>query len=237
MEDPTTRKTRLQALRAAATAAGGGEDGDGAALVEPVLKFRNYAPAADERIQHEKLEPARVPEFEEVKVDADAVLVGDAEVCVLACMGWRDFVDGGQHVQLHPTVAAWSCRILHGIEPQLQTSSQAATALQHHRAGLHLPAQLRPPTPRCAPTLLQEVLINVAPKKANWDLRRDIADKLARLERQTQVRRGRYRRSSVRDTASAQISVGQSCLPHRLLQGAMIKLTQQENQLREEGAK
>ncbi|PSC74530.1 nucleolar complex 3-like protein isoform X2 [Micractinium conductrix] len=126
MEDPTTRKTRLQALRAAATAAGGGEDGDGAALVEPVLKFRNYAPAADERIQHEKLEPARVPEFEEVKVDADAVLVGDAE----------------------------------------------------------------------------EVLINVAPKKANWDLRRDIADKLARLERQTQ--------------------------------GAMIKLTQQENQLREE---
>ena len=35
----------------------------------------------------------------------------------------------------------------------------------------------------------QEVLINVAPKKANWDLRRDIADKLARLERRTQVRR------------------------------------------------
>lgn len=31
--------------------------------------------------------------------------------------------------------------------------------------------------------------MNVAPKKANWDLRRDIADKLARLERRTQVRR------------------------------------------------
>lgn len=33
----------------------------------------------------------------------------------------------------------------------------------------------------------QEVLINVAPKKANWDLRRDIAGSLARLERRTQV--------------------------------------------------
>jgi hypothetical protein len=33
----------------------------------------------------------------------------------------------------------------------------------------------------------QEVLLNVAPKKANWDLRRDIAPKLARLERRTQV--------------------------------------------------
>ncbi|GAB4814876.1 hypothetical protein N2152v2_001922 [Parachlorella kessleri] len=33
----------------------------------------------------------------------------------------------------------------------------------------------------------EEVLVNVAPKKANWDLRRDIADKLARLERRTQA--------------------------------------------------
>ncbi len=33
---------------------------------------------------------------------------------------------------------------------------------------------------------LQDVSISVAPKKANWDLRRDIADKLARLERRTQ---------------------------------------------------
>ena len=41
--------------------------------------------------------------------------------------------------------------------------------------------------------LLQEVLINVAPKKANWDLRRDIADKLAKLERRTQVRGGAAR--------------------------------------------
>lgn len=33
----------------------------------------------------------------------------------------------------------------------------------------------------------EEVLINVAPKKANWDLRRDIATKLALLERRTQT--------------------------------------------------
>jgi len=32
----------------------------------------------------------------------------------------------------------------------------------------------------------EEVLINVAPKKANWDLRRDIAGKLAKLDRRTQ---------------------------------------------------
>ncbi|KAL4539454.1 hypothetical protein Ndes2437B_g02172 [Nannochloris sp. 'desiccata'] len=32
----------------------------------------------------------------------------------------------------------------------------------------------------------EEVVVNVAPKKANWDLRRDIAPKLAKLERRTQ---------------------------------------------------
>jgi coiled-coil domain-containing protein 12 len=32
----------------------------------------------------------------------------------------------------------------------------------------------------------EEVIVNVAPKKANWDLRRDIAPKLAKLERKTQ---------------------------------------------------
>jgi coiled-coil domain-containing protein 12 len=33
---------------------------------------------------------------------------------------------------------------------------------------------------------LQEILVNVAPKKPNWDLRRDIAKKLEKLERRTQ---------------------------------------------------
>lgn len=32
----------------------------------------------------------------------------------------------------------------------------------------------------------QEVLINVAPKKANWDLKRDVEGKLEKLERRTQ---------------------------------------------------
>lgn len=32
----------------------------------------------------------------------------------------------------------------------------------------------------------EDILVNVAPKKANWDLRRDIADKLTKLERKTQ---------------------------------------------------
>ncbi|EFN51770.1 hypothetical protein CHLNCDRAFT_139725 [Chlorella variabilis] len=77
----------------------------------PKLRFRNYAVAAQEQIEHQRVEPARVPEFKEVKVDVAAVLGDDPE----------------------------------------------------------------------------EVLVNVAPKKANWDLRRDIADKLARLERRTQA--------------------------------------------------
>ncbi|KAI7845567.1 hypothetical protein COHA_000856 [Chlorella ohadii] len=113
-------------MRAEAAAAGEAADGDAAAVPaaeqqqadgqqqeagEPVLRFRNYAPVADERIQHEKVAPAKVPEFEEVTVDVDAVLGDDPE----------------------------------------------------------------------------EVLINVAPKKANWDLRRDIAGSLARLERRTQA--------------------------------------------------
>ena len=33
---------------------------------------------------------------------------------------------------------------------------------------------------------LQDVLVNVAPKKPNWDLRRDVARKLEKLERRTQ---------------------------------------------------
>lgn len=32
----------------------------------------------------------------------------------------------------------------------------------------------------------QELLLNIAPKKANWDLKRDVAAKLDKLERRTQ---------------------------------------------------
>jgi coiled-coil domain-containing protein 12 len=31
-----------------------------------------------------------------------------------------------------------------------------------------------------------DAILNVAPKKANWDLRRDVAKKLEKLERRTQ---------------------------------------------------
>ncbi|CAK0787017.1 hypothetical protein CVIRNUC_010233 [Coccomyxa viridis] len=46
--------------------------------------------------------------------------------------------------------------------------------------------------PVVEPSVVQEVqgegeaIINVAPKKANWDLRRDVAKKLEKLERRTQ---------------------------------------------------
>lgn len=32
----------------------------------------------------------------------------------------------------------------------------------------------------------QELLVNIAPKKANWDLKRDVQPKLDKLERRTQ---------------------------------------------------
>ena len=35
-------------------------------------------------------------------------------------------------------------------------------------------------------SLSQELLLSVAPKKPNWDLRRDVEPKLAKLERRTQ---------------------------------------------------
>lgn len=32
---------------------------------------------------------------------------------------------------------------------------------------------------------MQELLVNIAPKKANWDLKRDVQPKLDKLERRT----------------------------------------------------
>lgn len=37
----------------------------------------------------------------------------------------------------------------------------------------------------CVPTLVQELLASMAPKKANWDLKREIEPRLAKLERRT----------------------------------------------------
>ena len=147
MEDAATRRARLKKLREAAEALEQVDQPDSGAAAaeeiapkekaeaeEPTLKFRNYAPK-DEKIAHEKVrnndhlinnmieihvlifqfmilqvEAAKAPEFEEIKVDLDAVI---------------------------------------GHAPE-------------------------------------EVIINVAPKAANYDLRRDIAPKLAKLERRTQ---------------------------------------------------
>lgn len=79
--------------------------------------------------------------------------------------------------------------------PALPAAHSAGCLPQHlhlprfHPTLLHRHQPLTPPAwPALpAPPWVQEVLINVAPKKANWDLRRDIADKLARLERHTQA--------------------------------------------------
>eukprot|EP00536_Pseudo-nitzschia_multiseries_P001980 jgi/Psemu1/235230/estExt_Genewise1.C_260126 len=42
------------------------------------------------------------------------------------------------------------------------------------------------PTQSSAQSQQETTVANLAPKKSNWDLKRDIADKLARLERRTQ---------------------------------------------------
>lgn len=98
-------------------------------------------------------------------------------------------------------------------------------------------------TPQCMrpPVLLcQEVLIDVAPKKANWDLRRDIAGKLTKLERRTQVR------TCAAGTNSRPLNMQRHCHqqtpdPHVLgdsalspPQAAMIKLMQQEEARRQQ---
>lgn len=97
-----------------------------------------------------------MPEFEEVKVDVDAVLGEDPEVGAVP----------------H-----------HGCNPGWRRPLAACPVRPH-------PVSSPPPAALSAPLLcraVQEILVNVAPKKANWDLRRDIADKLTRLERRTQV--------------------------------------------------
>eukprot|EP00887_Chlorella_sp_A99_P001684 scaffold8.g1684.t1 len=151
MED---RKARLARLREEAAAAGEVDEGRQAEqqpAEEPTLKFRNYA-AKDDAV-----EPAKVPEFEEVKVDPEAVLGGE---------------DG------------------------------------------------------------EELLINVAPKKANWDLRRDIAGQLAKLERRTQaamiklMQQEEARRlaeeGGVADATEAQ---GEDAAPHARLDGQFAATT------------
>ncbi|BDA50416.1 probable coiled-coil domain-containing protein 12 [Coccomyxa sp. Obi] len=113
MEAAADRKARLKALKEAAASAEHSQTSTSAPSAqadEPVLKFRNYA-VKDTRIEHQTIEAAQAPEYQE-------------------------------------------------------------------------------PVPE--PSIVQEiqgegdVLLNVVPKKANWDLRRDVEKKLAKLERRTQ---------------------------------------------------
>lgn len=104
MEDAAARKARLKRLREEADAT---QAAEAAAVEEPKLKFRNYAPR-DEKIEHETVAQPEVKDFEPPKIEIEQ------------------------------------------------------------------------------PAEEEELLVNVAPKKPNWDLRRDIAKKLEKLERRTQ---------------------------------------------------
>jgi len=59
--------------------------------------------------------------------------------------------------------------------------------IEHEVVAPALPPEYKAPEPEAAVKKRpQDVLANVAPKKPNWDLRRDVEKKLAKLERRTQ---------------------------------------------------
>ena len=67
MEAAADRKARLKALKAAAASADATEPSTSAPSAqgdEPVLKFRNYA-VKDSRIEHQTIEAAQAPEYQE----------------------------------------------------------------------------------------------------------------------------------------------------------------------------
>ena len=77
--------------------------------------------------------------------------------------------------------------------PRAQESSTAqVTSSMALQDALHEAEQQNPVEPKEAPTTNSssttqpDTVIDLAPKKINWDLKRDIADKIAKLERRTQ---------------------------------------------------
>lgn len=64
------------------------------------------------------------------------------------------------------------------------------SAFQWPSAALHCSPRITPspfpPHCRPSPSPSQELLVNIAPKKANWDLKRDVQPRLDKLERRTQ---------------------------------------------------
>jgi hypothetical protein len=67
MEDAAARKARLKRLREEADATQAAEP---AAVAEPKLKFRNYAPR-DEKIEHEPVAQPEVKDFEAPQIEPE----------------------------------------------------------------------------------------------------------------------------------------------------------------------
>ncbi len=83
-ETPGERKARLKALRDAAASADATEPSTSAAQGdEPVLKFRNYA-VKDNRIEHQTIEAAQAPEYQEPVPEPSIVQEVQGEVNLLA---------------------------------------------------------------------------------------------------------------------------------------------------------
>lgn len=188
MEDAAARRERLKALRAAQQLAQQGEGGDvggtgppqqqqqqeAAAAEEPekpVLKFRNYAVKDQKNIEHEKVAPAQPPKLAaDLQLgtkpeEADEEVSSGAQLCMLCVCLW-----------------VWVCMLAtaafsagHSSLHHLTTSSPASCGFIH-----------RPLINNSSPPTHQELLASMAPKKANWDLKREVEPRLARLERRTQ---------------------------------------------------
>ena len=145
-------------------------------------RFRNYA-VRDEKIAFQKVDAAQPPEFEAVEVDPDAVLGADTEVRSRGRRPAGSLVAGRGRGGAGPALRACGRGGQRGREPP--AARRLCTACPQRLSGPSSHPPLNP-LPSLHWLAEQEVLVNVAPKKANWDLRRDIAGKLARLERRTQ---------------------------------------------------
>ncbi|GLC45119.1 hypothetical protein PLESTB_001470600 [Pleodorina starrii] len=65
---------------------------------------------------------------------------------------------------------------------------QDTKRIDHERVAAAQPPKFQEPVVETKPEDLpqEELLVNIAPKKANWDLKRDVQPKLDKLERRTQ---------------------------------------------------
>jgi hypothetical protein len=185
------------------TAAGGdaaaGSTGAAAAAEhaadKPVLKFRNYAVKDDKHIQHEKVRlvgqraaAARddTPSLSAQPAAADlhTLQVAPAQPPKLAA----DMQLGTKPEEADEEVCACWPACAHGSARRRCVCRCAAAhtcpLFCHARAcSSHAACACRAAQRRRHP---QELLASMAPKKANWDLKREIEPRLAKLERRTQ---------------------------------------------------